>query len=104
MEGWLAAFPRHDVLVLRLEDFVDVDEAAHRTVLERVVAHLGLSEPTPEVWQKMLGAPVRRNGGDSQHERGDMDPDTRAKLEAFFRPYNERLSRLLDNDPRWLWA
>lgn len=33
-----------------------------------------------------------------------MLPETRDMLQDFYRPWNERLSRMLGNDSRWLWG
>jgi N-acetylgalactosamine 4-sulfate 6-O-sulfotransferase len=105
MDGWMAAFPPEDVLVLRLEDYAGAGEPALRATLQRALSHLALSEPSDEVWARMLGEPVTRNGGALRGApRPDMAPDTKQRLTEFFRPYNDRLMRLLDDDPKWLWA
>ena len=101
LEGYLSAFPREDLLVLRYEDYATAGEAAVRATLQLVFAHLELEEPDAATWTAMLSAPVTRNG--PQQQRPPMDPDTRALLKAFYRPYNERLVKLLDDDVRWLW-
>lgn len=103
LEGYLAAFPREDLLVLRFEDYADGSEAAMRATLQLVFKHLEMDEPDAASWKAMLSAPVTRNGVAAQPSRPPMDPGTRTMLKAFYRPYNQRLSALLDDDPRWLW-
>ena len=108
LEGYLAAFPRRDLMVLRFEDYVpedaDSSQAAVRSTLDLVFKHLGMEDPDAATWAAMLNAPVTRNGAaDKPSQRPPMDPATRQMLADFFRPYNERLVSLLNDEPRWLW-
>ena len=106
LEGYLSAFPRKDVLVLRFEDYVvspGGSDEPMRATLSRALKHLALDEPDAATWAAMLSAPVVRNGGAQQAARPPMDPDTRQMLRRFYKPYNARLAALLDDDARWLW-
>jgi len=87
LERWLTLFPREQLLVLRSEDLF----AAPAAALLRVWAFLGL-EP------HALPRYPRRNAG-RYEER--PDPDTRARLLAYFRPHNRRLAALLGEDFGW---
>ena len=60
----MTAFPREDILFLRTEDYVK-DPAA---VLLEVMAHLGLSEASQELLQKMVAQPVRRPNPPTQSD------------------------------------
>ena len=103
MEGWMAAFPRDDVLVLRLEDWASGRDAL-RTALQQLLAHLQLAPPDAALWERMLAAPVTRNGGlPEARARPAMEADTRDALRAFYAPYNARLAALLGDD-KWRWG
>jgi len=102
LEGWQAAFG-DNLLVLRLEDWStgDSNKTALRATLQRVYAHLDLT-PLPEArWPEVLAAPIKRTG-ERKERRSQMEPDTRAFLRAFYKPYNQRLVDSL-GDRKWLW-
>jgi hypothetical protein len=57
-------------------------------------------DPGEEVWAKMLEQKARN----SQKEKYQpMLAETRALLEAFYKPYNKQLMKILA-DRRWLWG
>lgn len=97
MGDWLGAYPREDVLVLRLEDYRDPKQ--RRSQLALVFRHLLLSEPTEEQWREMLAKPVaREHKGTTQ-----IHPDAKRLLRSFYEPFNKDLAKLL-GDPRFEWA
>ncbi len=84
---WSAFFGRDRMLVLKSEDFFERPWEA----LGRALDFLGLPDWQPDTWEV-------RNRGD--YEQG-MDPATRRRLEAYFRPHNKMLYELLGEDFGW---
>jgi N-acetylgalactosamine 4-sulfate 6-O-sulfotransferase len=96
LPDYFAAFPREQLLVLRSEEYGNATEAS----LRKVLAHLRLQHPEPDVWASMLTAKRSntRRGGDAF----EMHAKTRAMLQEFYRPYNNNLAQLLGDDGyRW---
>ena len=113
LKEWLAAFPQEDVLVLRLEDYArmavgtaEESEAGPsgrlgvRRTLQRLFSHLGLHEPSAEVWMAMLSLPIARGSHPreatpqrSPPER--IDSTVRAQAAAFYAPFDAELDVLL---------
>jgi Sulfotransferase domain len=84
---WLGYFPREQFLFLRFEDLV----AEPQMMLDRVYEFLGVPlAPSREF-------PKRNWHGDY----GSMEPETRAVLSEYFRPYNQRLSELTGVEFSW---
>ena len=101
LPDYFAAFPRQQLLVLRSEDYgADVGAG-----VASVMAHIGLEPPTEEVWASMVSKERsnsrRRNGQSRGGSAGEMLPETRRLLIAFYREHNEALAELL-GDPRYL--
>lgn len=100
---FFAAFPRQQLLVLRSEAyFQDVSQG-----LRAVMRHLDLADPPPADWERMVGRERSNarasNGAARGSEAGEMLPQTRALLSAFYRPYNEELAALLGDDSFLSW-
>lgn len=88
---WQAIFPPEQLLVLRSEDLYTQPAA----VLAQTFAFLGLPDyPLPEYM------PYNASDSDPSYA-GRMRADTRARLVAFFRPYNAQLYDLLGRDFGW---
>lgn len=85
LERWFDAFPREQFLFLRFDDVV----AEPQRVLEQVQAHVGLPAHRNEQLPTL-------NSGSYE----PMAPDTRARLEEYFAPNNERLFELTGIDFR----
>jgi Sulfotransferase domain len=86
LERWLDVFPREQFLFLKFEDVVAAPERA----LEQIHEHLGL--------------PPHRNGDLPRLNAGSYEPmaqETRARLQDYFRPHNERLRELTGIDFGW---
>ena len=98
MRSWLHAFPGGELLVLRLEDYARPGGVA--AALDAVQRHLGLEPPDAPIAAAMLSAAVTR--ATSPRERfperappDEIDLAVRAKLRAFFQPFDEELEQLL---------
>jgi hypothetical protein len=87
LQGWLAHFPREQMLVIRSEDY----RADAPAVYSQVLAFLGL--PALE-----LASRRERNVGSY---RQVMPAQVRAELTAHFQPHNEALYTLLARDMHW---
>lgn len=83
---WLKYFPRDQIMI------VDSNDLRHHTVetLSQAFSFLGL--PNFKVSDK---------NAHRHSEYPPMDPATRAKLSAYFQPYNQRLERLLNLHFNW---
>lgn len=83
---WLEAFPPDQLLVLQSEGFYRNTSAT----LRQVTSFVGLSDWTP-----------RESTGHKAFRYPKMNPVTRAQLEEFFAPHNERLFDLLGVNYGW---
>lgn len=86
LPAWRALFPEDRLLILRSEDLF-ADPAA---VVNRVFEWLGLPPWNTGSFKKFNQAQYSR-----------MNPATRARLQAYFRPYNRRLAEYLGRDLGW---
>ena len=101
LPDYFAAFPRQQLLVLRSEDYgADIGAG-----VASVMAHIGLEQPPAAVWAAMVSKERsnsrRRNGQSRGGSAGEMLPETRRLLIAFYRVHNEALAELL-GDRRYL--
>jgi hypothetical protein len=87
IERWWEVFPKDRLLLLRSEDMFADPLRTFATVTD----FLGLRRVRPSGW-KAYNATAS----------GVLDPAVRARLEAAFRPWNERLSEMTGRD--WGWA
>lgn len=86
LEPWTSLFPREELLVIRSEDFY----ADPATVVGQVFGFLGLPAWASGVYKKYNLA-----------HYVDMNPATRERLAAFYRPHNLRLYKNLGKDFGW---
>ena len=86
LRTWFSFFPRERFLIIKSEDLF----ADPVTQLPRILTFLGIPECQMSEFQK-------EQAGDYP----EMNPNTRAKLAAFFAPYNRELSELLEADFEW---
>ncbi len=86
IETWMQYFSRDQFLILKSEALY----ADPASVLNRVYGFLGLP-------------PYRLSGYDALNPTNhtEMNPETRARLIAYFQPYNQRLYELLGTDFGW---
>ncbi|GAX80445.1 hypothetical protein CEUSTIGMA_g7884.t1 [Chlamydomonas eustigma] len=95
LERWLQYFPRSSMLVVNAEDmFRNVT-----VTLMDIFTFLGLKTPNVQEWDTIrFAGPVNKYASDRA-----MLPEARKILNDFYKPYNTRLSKLL-NDQRYdLW-
>jgi hypothetical protein len=93
LKHWLEFFPREQVLVLKSEDLYEEPERIYKQTL----AFLAVPPLVPESLQK----------GFQQHNKsedslpGEIDPQLREQLLAYFEPYNARLYECVGRDFGW---
>ncbi|XP_025089224.1 carbohydrate sulfotransferase 15-like [Pomacea canaliculata] len=98
LEQWLKVFPRHQMLIIRNEDYSK--NISHH--LQTIMDFLGLASLPPSDLDK-ISAQDRAFVRNSQDKAvGDMLPETRKLLTNFYRKYNEQLATML-SDKRFLW-
>jgi len=95
VEAWTDVFPKENILFLRTEDY----QAAPKEHLQAVCKFLGIRDLSEEEWSRLV-AVQRANAQSTRYPR--MLPETRIMLEEFYRPFNEKLAKLLGDD-RFLW-
>jgi hypothetical protein len=86
LPAWAALFPPEQLHIIRSEDLF-LDPGA---TVAAVLKWLGVPEATSGPFRKFNQAPYTR-----------MTPSMRARLEDYFRPYNERLYEYLGRDMGW---
>jgi hypothetical protein len=84
-----AGRPRSDLHVIRSED---LQGTSRQRVYDKILRFLDLPPHTLR---------TRNNAVHKTAYESSMDAASRKKLDAFFRPYNQRLYELLDWDPVW---
>ncbi len=87
LKRWLRLFPRQQMLVLQSEPFFARPEAG----LDRALAFLDLPAWRPAQFE------IHNPGG----FYGEMQPETRQRLAAYYAPHNRRLYDLLGTDFEW---
>lgn len=87
LERWFAVFPRERFLLLSFDELATDQQA----VFSRMYAFLGVPDHT-------LKRPTRLNTAPTYEP---LSAETRTRLEQYFRPHNERLSRLIGVDFGW---
>lgn len=97
VEAWTSVFPKEQLMWLRTEDY----KAAPAEHIQALIRFLGMRTLSSEEIMTMMR--LRRFNAQSTKYPA-MWPQTRTLLEEFYRPFNEKLAKLLGNDPRWLWA
>ena len=91
LKVWTKYFPKSQILVIKSEDFF---KEPHE-VLRKVYDFLGKKNIDLE---KILDSNVNRNKGGLDVK---MDQNIRKKLIEFFKPYNEKLNKLLGRNMNW---
>ena len=95
---WLQVFPRENFLFIRTEDMKkDTGKA-----LQEIFQFLGMSPLENEALDSV--AKKTRHNQTALHSSSDLllSSSTKRQLRAYFRPFNEKLAELL-NDDRFLW-
>lgn len=86
MQRWLEHFPLEQFCIVKSEDLYERPEEAYL----QVTRFLGLEDYVPREF------PVYRS-----NEYDKVDPEFRKELEDFYRPYNEKLERLINRKMNW---
>ena len=98
IKKWLQFFPQENFLFLKMEDLT---KDAHETT-SRITNFLDLS-PLSEEDVGVNDVFGRENTlNDKSHDFQQMEQRTKSLLDDFYRPFNEALAALL-NDNRYLW-
>jgi hypothetical protein len=87
LQGWFGIFPREQFLIIQAEDFF----AEPANVMKEVTDFLGV--PALESMEYH-----RYNPGDYA---STMKPETKRYLVEYFRPHNQRLYEILEQDFSW---
>jgi hypothetical protein len=87
VERWFSLFPKHQILIIKSEDFF----CTPKTCFENVLEFLGLPKHELSSYKKFNA------GGDG----ASMAPGTRERLREYFKPYNERLYSYLNVNFEW---
>lgn len=86
LQAWRGLFPPERLLILRSEDLF-ADPAA---VVNQVLRWLEVPARTGTIFEQF-----------NQANYSKMNPSTRERLRAFFRPHNQRLAEYLQRDMQW---
>ncbi|KAK7109488.1 carbohydrate sulfotransferase 15-like [Littorina saxatilis] len=98
LSEWLKVFPQDQLMVLRTEDYSkDV-----RHTVRHVYDFLGLRPLTEKEEENLEEMPIANARKMRDRKLGAMWDQTRQALQDFYRPHNERLTQLLQ-DQRFLW-
>lgn len=104
VEEWQLAFGRERLLLLRSEEYIDAQ--TNRRALDAVLRFVGL--PSDAGTLDLMVASKPKPGGPrgtlTHHARSwTMSAGLRAQLGAFYRPFNERLAELSDDEAYRDW-
>jgi hypothetical protein len=98
MRSWLHAFPSGELLVLRLEDYAR--PGGVQAALDAVQRHLGLAAPDAAAAAAMATAEIARASSPRSRFLERVPPEriapaVRAKLRAFYDPFDAELEQLM---------
>ncbi|XP_058487824.1 carbohydrate sulfotransferase 15-like isoform X2 [Solea solea] len=95
---WLTVFPREQILILRYEDYAtNVEEE-----LKKVFDFLRLDPLTPEKEKEVFQKKIYNTQEDQYEKIGPMLPTTKHLLRELYKPFNNKLASLLE-DEAFLW-
>ncbi|XP_059175446.1 carbohydrate sulfotransferase 15-like [Physella acuta] len=97
LREWLSVFHRNHFLVLRTEDY----HSNMKATLEQTFRFLQVAPLSDPDLDDVLRQQMKHETY-LKKTAGDMYPETRALLEEFFAPFNQDLTRLLQDD-KFLW-
>ncbi|XP_014894912.1 carbohydrate sulfotransferase 15 [Poecilia latipinna] len=95
---WLAVFSREQILVLRLEDHAfDMKDTLHK-----VFDFLNLGPLSKEIESQITRSPASNTRRPADKNLGPMLPITKEILQDFYKPFNEKLAKVLQKESfRW---
>jgi len=103
LPDYWASFTREQLLVLRSEEYGRDLEGS----LAAVLAHVGLQQPSAEVWERMLQrerSNSRKQAGAARGgAAGEMAGETRRLLTEFYAPWNAELAGMLGDERYLRW-
>lgn len=95
---WLTVFSRDQILVLRLEDHA----SNRKYTMHKVFDFLNLGSLTEQKEAEITRSPASNTRRPADKNLGPMLPITRDVLRDFYKPFNEKLAKVLRNDSfRW---
>ncbi|XP_071486330.1 carbohydrate sulfotransferase 15-like [Diadema antillarum] len=100
LHDWLKVFPRHQLLVLRLEDW----QSRCPSVLREIFAFLNLSPLTDSRLVYICAGERKRVNAQMREHIGDMLTETRTLLNDFYGPMNGELATLLNDERYNMWS
>ncbi|XP_071114331.1 carbohydrate sulfotransferase 15-like [Haliotis cracherodii] len=95
---WMKVYPSEQMLILRFEDYRNKVEEH----LQQVFSFLDLMPLSQKKITSIANSAIQNKRQASSRKFGDMWTSTREVLDRFYKPYNEQLSALLQNE-RYLW-
>ena len=99
IKKWLSIFPREQLLFLTMEDLADDSY----TIVSEAWKFLGLEPISRSSTPPILSNTNKWIISNKYKDKIKMWPETKELLDAFFRPFNQRLASLL-NDQRFSWT
>ncbi|XP_053730324.1 carbohydrate sulfotransferase 15-like [Synchiropus splendidus] len=96
---WLTVFHRDQVLVLRLEDYA----VSFKKCMKKVTDFLALGPLSKPEEASLTDQPMYNSRREKDRQLGPMLPTTRTLLREYYKPFNQKLARVLD-DAVFLWS
>ncbi|MEQ2227954.1 hypothetical protein ILYODFUR_003694 [Ilyodon furcidens] len=95
---WLTVFSKEQILVLRLEDHA----SNRKYTMHKVFDFLNLGPLSKEIESQITRSPASNTRRPADKNLGPMLPITKEILQDFYKPFNEKLAKVLRNDS-FLW-
>ncbi|XP_005794719.2 carbohydrate sulfotransferase 15 [Xiphophorus maculatus] len=95
---WLTVFSREQILVLRLEDHA----FDRKDTMHKVFDFLNLGPLSKEIESQITKSPASNTRRPADKNLGPMLPITKEILQDFYKPFNEKLAKVLQKESfRW---
>ncbi|KAL8560978.1 hypothetical protein ACOMHN_061192 [Nucella lapillus] len=98
MADWLRVWPRHNILLLRYEDYGGHEGER----LTEIFQFLGLAPLDSEDMEELLRFDAVNSGSEEYEKLGPMLEETRVALNDFYQPFVQQFAQLVGDD-RFLW-
>ncbi|KAK5617244.1 Carbohydrate sulfotransferase 15 [Crenichthys baileyi] len=95
---WLTVFSKEQILVLRLEDHA----SNRKYTMHKVFDFLNLGPLSKEIESQITRSPASNTRRPADKNLGPMLPITKEILQDFYKPFNEKLAKVLRNES-FLW-
>ncbi|XP_025083981.1 carbohydrate sulfotransferase 15-like isoform X2 [Pomacea canaliculata] len=96
LEDWYRVFPREQIYVVRMEDY-SLDMVGE---LQKIYDFLDLGHLPQTEMEEIANFSIVNAG--KNYDVGNMNNKSYYLLNGFYKPFNERLARLM-KDKKWLW-